>query len=126
NGKPLKAVTFDEAVDYLITGTENDTSATPTMWYLKAGVLNLYPEPDTDITNGLKIFFTKAPALVTGTGDKLGVPDNYFNALVAYVMREAYEMDENFQAAGMKAQQFEHSVGEQQNQTTTQMAEFHV
>lgn len=126
DGAPLKSYTFDEAVAYIITGKENDTSGKPVLWYIKAGVLTLYPEPDTAISNGLKIYFTKAPPRVTGTGDMLGVPDNYFNALVAYVMREAYEMDENFQAAGVKAQQFEKSVGEQQNQTVTQMADFHV
>jgi hypothetical protein len=40
-------------------------------------------------------------------------------------MAQAYEMDENFQAAGIKAQQFEKSVGQQANQGQIQQAQFH-
>lgn len=124
-GSPLIAMSFEDAIEAIITGKENDTSATPRIWYIKAGIIHLYPEPDESITLGLSIYFTKAPAVLTGSGDILGIPDNYYNALVEYVMAQAYEMDENFQAAGVKAQQFDKSVNRQSNQTVIQQAEFH-
>lgn len=125
DGSPLQALSFEDAVDYIITGKENDSGGTPKIWYVKAGVLHLYPSPVDYVSQGLSIFFTQAPATVSGTGDTLTIPDNYYNALVEYVMKEAYEMDENFQAAGVKAQAFEKSVGRQANQTVIQQAEFH-
>jgi hypothetical protein len=126
NGVPLAGLSFEEALESIINGQETVNQGTPTIWYIKAGILNLWPTPKTAITNGLKIIFTKAPVAVTGTGDTLGIPDNYYNALIEYVMKEAYEMDENFQAAGVKAQQFEKSVNRQSNQTVVQQSEFHV
>lgn len=124
-GAPLVAVSFEDAVDTIINGSENDQKSTPQIWYIKAGILHLYPAPNEDVTQGLSIYFTQAPAVLTGSGDILGIPDNYYNALVEYVMAQAYEMDENFQAAGVKAQQFDKSVNRQSNQTVIQQAEFH-
>lgn len=125
DGSPLQAMSFEDAIEYIITGKENQSLDTPNIWYIKAGVLHLYPSPVASLTLGLSIFFTQAPATVSVTGDLLGIPDNYYNALIEYVMKEAYEMDENFQAAGIKAQQFEKSVNRQSNQTVIQQAEFH-
>jgi hypothetical protein len=125
NGAPLQNLSFNEAVDYIITGKENATTGVPSIWYIKAGVINLWPSPSAAITQGLTIYANKAPTLVTGTGDLLSVPDNYYSAVLQNVMAQAYEMDENFQAAGIKAQQFEKSVGQQANQGQIQQAQFH-
>ena len=122
-GTPLKGMTFQEALTYLQNG-ETVVTGTPTIWYQKVGLLNLWPVPTSDIPQGLQIYFTKAPVPVTAVGDKIGVPDNFYNALVQYVMQQVYEMDENFQAAAAKSQQFEKSVNLQQNQSDVQDAYF--
>lgn len=119
----LKSMSFQEAEEYMITDTEN-AGGNPSLWYSVAGVLHLYPVPEEDITGGLSIFFTKAPAKVTSLSDKLGVPDSYFNALVEYTMSKAYEMEENTQMSQMKTQQFEKSLNIQQHRTVGQTAEF--
>lgn len=125
DGAPLQSLSFNEAIEYIITGKENASAGTPTIWYIKAGVINLWPSPSQAIANGLTIYANKAPTLVSGTGDILSVPDNYYSAVLQNVMAQAYEMDENFQAAGIKAQQFEKSVGQQANQTTNNQSDFH-
>lgn len=122
NGRPLKNLTFAEAMDYIIDGVPD--SGTPSIWYIKTGVLNLWPKPDTAITGGLTIYYNKKPKKIVSSGDILGVPDTFFNAILQYVIGQAMEMDENWQAAGVKAQQFEVSVNSQQYMTVEQSASY--
>lgn len=122
NGRPLKNLTFTEAMDYIIDGSSD--SGTPSIWYVKAGVLNLWPKPDTDITGGLTIYYNKKPKKVASAGEMLGVPDSFYNAILQYVISQAMEMDENWQAAGVKQQQFEVSVNSQQYMTIEQSASY--
>lgn len=123
NGTPLQGMTFQEALVYLKNGDTVRTGR-PTLWYQQAGLLNIWPSPSEDTTGGLQIYFTKAPDVITASGDAIGVPDNFYNALVQYVMQQAYELDENFQAAAAKQQQFDKSVNSQHNQTDVQTAFF--
>lgn len=116
NGIPYKALSFQDAILHHTMGE------TANIWYTQAGLLNIHPAPVHDYPNGLAIYFIKAAPEITTPGDTLGVPDNFYNALVQYVLQQAYELDENFQAAGVKAQQFEKSVNIQQNQNEVQTA----
>lgn len=122
DGRPLKNLTFQEAMAYIIDGDEN--SGTPSIWYIKAGVLNLWPKPSLSVANGLTIYYNKRPKKVASAGDILGVPDSFFNAILQYVIGQAQEMDENWQAAGVKLQQFEVSVNSQQYMTIDQTASY--
>jgi hypothetical protein len=119
DGKPIKNMEFNDALNYIVDG-EDDDHGDPTIWYLKAGILHFWPKPDRDITNGFTIYFNRKPAKVTGAGDSLGIPDNFYNAVLQLVLSYAYEMDENPQMAQMKTQQAEKSINIQQNQTTPQ------
>jgi hypothetical protein len=119
DGRPLKNLNFQEAMEYIIG---NSSDGTPSIWYVKTGVLSLWPKPDVAITGGLTIYYNKKPAKVTSAGDTLGVPDSFFNAVIQYVTGQAQEMDENWQAAAVKQQQFEVSVNSQQYMTVEQTA----
>lgn len=119
DGRPIKNLPFQEAMEYIIG---NASDGTPSIWYVKTGVLNLWPKPDTNITGGLTIYYTKKPTKVNLVGDYLGVPDSFFNAVLQYVISQAMEMDENWQAAAVKQQQFEVSVNSQQYMTVEQTA----
>jgi len=120
DGRPLKNLTFQEAMDYIIDG--DNEPGTPSIWYVKAGLLNLWPKPDKAITGGLTLYYNKKPKKIVTAGETLGVPDTFFNAILQYVIAQALEMDENWQAAGVKAQQFEVSVNSQQHMTVEQTA----
>lgn len=123
-GTPLQASTFQEALTYNTKPDANNNSGIPHLWYEKVGLLNLWPVPTEAVPSGLQIYFNKAPVTITATGDPVGVPDNFYNALIQYVLQQAYELDENFQAAAAKAAQFEKSVNIQQNQTIIQSTFF--
>lgn len=116
-GIPLEKMEFNDALKYIIDGKDDD-HGDPKIWYIKAGILHFWPKPDRDITDGYTIYFNRAPAKVTSAGDPLGIPDNFYNALLQLVSSYAYEMDENPQMAQMKIQQAEKSINIQQNQTT--------
>jgi hypothetical protein len=119
DGRPLKNLTFQEAMEYIIG---NASDGIPSIWYIKTGVLNLWPKPNTNITGGLTIYYTKKPKKITTLGEILSVPDTFFNAILQYVISQAMEMDENWQAAAVKAQQFEVSVNTQQYMSVEQTA----
>jgi hypothetical protein len=123
DGKPLDNLEFNDALRYIV-GSDLDATGDPTIWYLKAGILHFWPKPDRDIPDGFTIYFNRKPAKVTGAGDSLGIPDNFYNAVLQLVLSYAYEMDENPQMAQMKTQQAEKSINIQQNQTTPQTQYF--
>lgn len=82
------------------------TSDRPEIWYERAGIITLFPVPSKTITNGLKLEYIKNPVALSALGSTLSVPDRYFNELVSYVIAQALEMDENYDASNMKLRQF--------------------
>lgn len=75
------------------------------------GQLTLFPTPSDSIVDGIQIYFTAWPADLAQISDTLTVPDRYYNALVAYVLAQALELDENFEAAQVKLEQHNQAVG---------------
>lgn len=107
NGIPLKYINFQEAEDRLAADDPQRTSSgTPEFWHNFGGDLSVYPTPDTSLTAGFRIYYLAIPTDITNIGDKLSVPDIYFNALVKYVLAQAHDLDEDYNAAGTKRNEF--------------------
>lgn len=123
-GRPVKNVSFNEALTYIIGQDSSISSGTPEIWYIKSGVLNFWPPPNENVSDGFTVYFTRTPKSVESAGSFLSVPDTFYNAVLQYVIAQAMELDENFQAAGIKLQQFEKSVNLQQNETVEQNGYF--
>jgi hypothetical protein len=71
--------------------------------------------------------FVKQPVPVTAIGPSylLSVPDRYLNELVNYVMAQALEMDENFNAAELKRGQFREGLDRQYlRENTSQISKY--
>jgi len=124
DGYPIEAVTVQAARDWIQTPdpTRANSADVPRIWYERAGIITVYPVPNANITNGLKIEYLKVPTDITALTDTINIPDRYFNELVNYVLAQAMEMDENFSAASMKMTQFREGLGrlsykENMNQT---------
>lgn len=109
SGVKIPFKNYNEAEDYI---TRNDPSKTqrafPIFWYEWGGVIFFYPVPDA--TYPMKVMYHKTPVELINTGDKLNVPDNYFNRVLEYCMAQAYELDEQFDAASVKGEQFENRL----------------
>ena len=108
SGYPIKNVSPQAAREYIIAidPTSLLDAERPEVWYERAGVITFYPVPNKNITNGLKMEYVKVPANITTFGSTLTIPDRYFNELVNYVIAQALEMDENYDAASYKNRQF--------------------
>lgn len=107
NNTKLRYMSFQEAEEYILNhDPEGSVKGTSVIWYEYAGVISLWPVPDADITNGLRVNYTKSPTAVTALVDNLSVPDQFFNRVIEYVLGQAYEMDEDSQNSQFKLTQF--------------------
>ena len=87
-------------------------------WWMFGGVINIQPAPTEDQPEGLILRYTKAPSRVAKGADMLSIPDDYFKALVDYCLKEAYELDENFEASTMKGNQVDKFLQERALKST--------
>ena len=108
SGYPIENVSPQAAREYVLKldPTLLLEATRPELWYERAGVITFYPVPKENITNGLKLEYVKVPASLAALSNPLGIPDRYFNELVNYVISQALESDENYDAAGYKLRQF--------------------
>lgn len=94
---------FNELVDQW-DGTDYPAGV-PTIFTLYAGQFILFPIPSQSLTNSLKIYYNRKPTDVTLTSSPIDLPDQYFEVLVKYCLSQAYEMDEDWQAATSKGEE---------------------
>lgn len=74
------------------------------------GVLNLWPSPADSVVNGITIYYIAWPDDLVAIGDPLTIPDRFYNALSRYVLSQALELDENFEASQIVLQQHQDAV----------------
>lgn len=98
NGEILEALTFQDAQTYVINNDAQKASGCPLVWYEYDGDITIWPKPDRSIPQGLVMYFSEDPEELTAMTDRLAIPDIYFNAIFAIVMRSAYFLDENWTA----------------------------
>lgn len=106
-GVPLKSVSFAQA-EQEIRYWRNKTPANPVVWWEWAGAFTLWPTPAS--AEEMVLYYTVRPQRVSTSEDRLSVPDKYFQTLVQYVLQQAYELDEDWQAAQQKQSQFEANI----------------
>ena len=108
DGQKLPNMPFAQADQDIISTDSSAERGTPTLWWEWGGTFTLWPAPDG--VKEIKLFYTKKPARVTASTDLLSVPDKYYKQVTDYVLQQAYEMDEDWQASGVKAQQFDNGL----------------
>lgn len=84
------------------------TSNEPTLWYEWGGTFTFFPVPDSAGT--IEVFYTVKPTAIVDETSDLSLPDDFFMDVVNYVLLQAYEMDEDWEARGVKEQQFNDSL----------------
>lgn len=116
NGYKLPGKTFSEAENYITTDVAFNETGTPEFWYLWGNLLYLWPVPNLDIVDGLKIYYTKMPTTVIDGTTALSLPDKYFEDICLWVMHKAYEMDEEFQQSNETLQRFTDRINGQSDE----------
>lgn len=100
---PLQAFSFSQfnmMVDSW-DGTQNPPDS-PSIYTRYANNLILFPVPSVSLTSALKIYYNRQPVDITNASDALDVPIQYHEVLVKYCQSQAYEMDEDWDAAQIK------------------------
>lgn len=82
----------------------------PAFWYEWAGEITFWPKPNPNAE--ILIRYTANPAVVSTLTDTLSLPDEFFSDVVNFVLKRAYEMDENESMMNYKRQEFENSMME--------------
>jgi hypothetical protein len=117
DGRPVKNVTPQEFREFILKEDPNliAKADVPLLWQERAGI------------GGLKLEFVKQPtAIATISGATiLSIPDRYLNELVSYVMAQALELDENFNAAEVKRGHFREGLDRQYlRENTSQISKY--
>jgi hypothetical protein len=112
NGARIPNMTFAQAEEHVFAADPLgvETADFPVLWYEWAGTFTLWPKPRE--IGSIDLYYTIKPTPVISNSDFLTVPDKYFNDVVRYVLAQAYELDEEWQGAQLKAQQFSDSIAE--------------
>jgi hypothetical protein len=129
DGRPVRNVSPQEFREFILKEDPNLLAKAdiPLLWQERAGIITFYPVPQKDFTNGLKMEFVKQPTPVTAISGSaiLSIPDRYLNELVSYVMAQALELDENFNAAELKRGHFREGLDRQYlRENTSQISKY--
>ena len=104
----LSTQEFDEWIRQWNDGSKGSgDSWVYTSWGNK---VTLFPAPSE--RKALRLVYSCFPAPVETSTDTLNIPTRYHNRLVEYVLQQAYELDENFEAAAYKANQLSNSMSQ--------------
>lgn len=69
-----------------------------------AGKFAVFPAPDTNRTNGIKVIYARYANDVATSADPIDLPPYYHSYVEHFCMMKAYEMDEDWESADRKAQ----------------------
>lgn len=109
-GNKIKVLSLQEAEEYIPNFDLSSAWITgvPEVAWIWANTIALYPVPNT--SGSLKVYYTRNPIEITAGTDTPELPTKYHLRIVEYCLAQAYEMDENWDAAGNKVSQFSSSI----------------
>ena len=118
DGRRIGNIPVSQAEESIsLADPEGSETGAPQFWYEWANTIKFWPKPNVGGT--IQIRYIAFPTDVTTNGtDVLSLRDEYFMDIVNYVLKQAYEMDENPEMMQAKAQEFTQSVTERGEKET--------
>lgn len=98
---------FNELIDGWDGVTDNRD---PSCYTIYASEILLFPVPATDVVAALKIYYNRTPVEVTVPADTPELPLLYHDTIIKFCLQQAYEMDEDWDAVGNKAQEVDREI----------------
>jgi hypothetical protein len=99
---------FDEYIDGW-DGTLYQ-SGWPQVYFVYSNTITLFPIPNETVTSNIKIYYSRMPKDVAIDTDVVDLPLQYHNAVVSYVLKQAFMVDEDWAAAQQVAQNMEADI----------------
>jgi hypothetical protein len=101
NGIKLQGLSLAEADDQfpLYDQTANQETGQPLFYWSWGTHLSIYPVPTASQSGGLTMLYTRQPVPVVLLTDVPELPEMYHDQIISYVLKTAYEMDDDIQSA---------------------------
>ena len=80
----------------------------PVLWYEWAETFTFWPVPSG--VQNIDVYYTKLPTKLVNPTDVLSLPDDFFDDICKYVLAQAYELDEDWEAMQLKTSQVQQSL----------------
>lgn len=105
--RPMQGMESVHQLNLYIDGWDADTSSrgTPSIFAVHAAKFLVYPIPQDTIVGAFKVYYCRKPTDMVLDADVLDLPELYHTIVVDMVLQDAYEMDEDWQAASAKSAQ---------------------
>jgi hypothetical protein len=91
-------------------GTAVSGSSTPYLYFKFGQSISLFPTPNSNVVDGLKIDYARFSDDLANNDDVIDLPIEYHSAIVDYCLQQAYELDEDWQASAAKAGQVQNTL----------------
>lgn len=110
----LSQAEFDEYINS--SDPKQLQRGTPIIWTKWAAQFTLYPKPDS--VKIIKLQYLRKPTEVSLATDALPVASEYYNRVVEYCLKQAYQTDEDWDAASQMDGQFQDGLTRLKQQET--------
>lgn len=102
----MQGMTLNE-LNLYIDGWDSSTvsNGIPIIYAIHAGKFLVYPIPSEAVVASFKIYYCRKPVDMVSDADILDLPELYHSTVVDLVLQDAYEMDEDWNAAAAKSAQ---------------------
>lgn len=101
--RAFKKTEYDEYINE--SDPDEDQSGTPWLFTRWGTNFQLYPKPDS--IQAIKLLYLQRPVTVDDANDDIPLPDEYFSRVIEYCLKQAYQTDEDWEAAGQMDGQFQ-------------------
>ena len=109
-GRPVKMVPFSEYMGLITANDLTGATGTPSTGTVRGSALTLWPTPTETVAAGITLYYSAMPVDLAAITDAITLPDRFYNALTDYVVAQALELDENFEAAQIKMGQHDQAL----------------
>ena len=108
NGALVRNISYAMALENYIGQMPETGNADPLYWWEWAGNFTFWPTP---ATGTIRLDYTVRHTPVTGApGEVIPLPDKFYNDIIARVLQQGYELDEQPELANYQAQTFSTSL----------------
>jgi len=108
--EPLKFMSFADAQ---LTAPDNGQSGAlvPVSYWIFGNTLTFVPYIP-GVGGSVNLFYTKQPTSITAVNREFDIPVSYHPRILEYCLKQAYEMDENYEASAYKTTEFKDNLTE--------------
>jgi hypothetical protein len=112
---PVTPISFAQGQELLTSPLLNvNNDPTKNVYWIFGRSIYFWPSLPTN--SSVTLYYTREPTAVSTSNTVIDLPINYHSRILEYVLKQAYELDENYEAMAVKGAEFDKNMSEQANQ----------